>query len=169
MEIESVGANERVVWRSFWACINQKWPMKYSSWASSQGVISGLQEELWKHAKKETHTETYLVAQWLRPCPPIQGTWVRAVVWDDPTYCGATKPVRHDYWACALESTSHNYWACAPQLLSLRSRAHEPQLLSPHATTTEACVPRAHAPQQEKPPEWEAHAPQQRVAPARHN
>ena len=41
----------------------------------------------------------------------------------------------------------------APQLLSLRSRAHEPQLLSPRATTTEARTPRAHAPQQEKPPQ----------------
>ena len=42
--------------------------------------------------------------------------------------------------------------ARVPQLLSLRSRARKPQLLSPHATTTEACVPRAHALQQEKPP-----------------
>ena len=32
-----------------------------------------------------------------------------------------------------------------------------PQLLSPRATTTEACVPRVHASQQEKPPQWEAH------------
>ena len=38
-----------------------------------------------------------------------------------------------------------------PQLLSLRLKAHEPQLLSPCATTTEAHVPRARAPQQEKP------------------
>ena len=38
-----------------------------------------------------------------------------------------------------------------PQLLSLRSRARKPQLLSLHATTTEVCAPRAHAPQQEKP------------------
>ena len=41
--------------------------------------------------------------------------------------------------------------ACVPQLLSLRSRAREPQLLSPHAATIEACMPRARAPQQEKP------------------
>ena len=44
-------------------------------------------------------------------------------------------------------------YARAPQLLSLRSRAREPQLLSPRATATEAHVPRAHAPQQEKPPQ----------------
>ena len=44
-------------------------------------------------------------------------------------------------------------WARVPQLLSLRSGACEPQLLSPRATTTETRVPRAHAPQQEKPPQ----------------
>ena len=48
-------------------------------------------------------------------------------------------------------------WAPAPQLLSLP------------ATTTEACAPRARALQQEKPPHWEARAPQQRVAPTLHN
>ena len=42
-------------------------------------------------------------------------------------------------------------WARTPQLLSLHSRAREPQLLSPRATATEARVPRAHAPQQDKP------------------
>ena len=40
-----------------------------------------------------------------------------------------------------------------PQLLSLHSRAHEPQLLSPCTATTDARVPRARAPQQEKPPQ----------------
>ena len=40
------------------------------------------------------------------------------------------------------------------------------RILSPCATTTEARVPRACAPQQEKPPQWEACAPQWRVAPA---
>ena len=38
-----------------------------------------------------------LVAQWLRICLPMQGTWVRALVWEDPTCCGATKPVPHNY------------------------------------------------------------------------
>ena len=79
----------------------------------------------------------------------MQGTRVRALVREDPTCRGATKPVHHNYWACAL--------------------AREPQLLSPRATTTEARAPRARAPQQEKPSQWEACAPQQRVAPARRN
>ena len=59
--------------------------------------------------------------------------------------------------------------ACAPQLLSLHSRAHEPQLLSPHATTTEAHMPGTCDLQQEKPLQWEACTPQQRVALARRN
>ena len=41
--------------------------------------------------------------------------------------------------------------------------------LSPRATTTEVCTPRAHAPQQEKPPQREARALQRRVTPARCN
>ena len=95
-----------------------------------------------------------LVAQWLRTHLPMQGTLVRALVREDPTCRRATKPVRH------------NYWASVPQLLSLCSRAREPQLLSPRATATEASTLRARAPQQEKPPQWEARTPQRRVAPA---
>ena len=58
-----------------------------------------------------------LVAQWLRIRLPMQGTWVRALVREDPTCRGATKPVCHNYWACTLEPASHNYWAHVPQLL----------------------------------------------------
>ena len=72
----------------------------------------------------------------------MQGTRVRALVQEDPMCRGATKPVHRNYWACALQPASRNYWA------------HEP---------------RAHALQQEKPPKWEARAPQGRVAPAHHN
>ena len=68
----------------------------------------------------------------------MQGTRVWALVREDLTCCGATEPVRHNYWACALEPTSHNYWAC---------------------------VPRARAPQQEKPPQWEARAPHEEEPP----
>ena len=38
-----------------------------------------------------------LVAQWLKICLPMQGTRVRALVWEDPTCCGATRPVSHNY------------------------------------------------------------------------
>ena len=52
---------------------------------------------------------TSLVAQWLGVCLPMQGTQVRALVREDPTCRGATKSVRHNYWACALEPACHNY------------------------------------------------------------
>ena len=38
-----------------------------------------------------------LVAQWLRICLPMQGTRVRALVWEDPTCRGATRLVSHNY------------------------------------------------------------------------
>ena len=38
-----------------------------------------------------------LVVQWLRICLPMQGTRVRALVWEDPTCRGATMPVSHNY------------------------------------------------------------------------
>ena len=37
------------------------------------------------------------VAQWLRNCLLMQGTRVRALVWEDPTCRGATRPVSHNY------------------------------------------------------------------------
>ena len=38
-----------------------------------------------------------LVAQWLGVCLLMQGTRVRALVWEDPTCHGAMKPVSHSY------------------------------------------------------------------------
>ena len=40
---------------------------------------------------------TSLVAQWLRIRLPMQATRVRALVWEDPTCCEATKPMCHNY------------------------------------------------------------------------
>ena len=50
-----------------------------------------------------------LVAQWLGVRLPMQGTRVRALVREDPTCPRATKPVSHNYLACAPEPTSQNY------------------------------------------------------------
>ena len=46
---------------------------------------------------------TSLVVQWLRICLPMQGTWLRALIWDDFTGCRATKSVCHNYWAHTLQ------------------------------------------------------------------
>ena len=47
-----------------------------------------------KHTKIQIGAS--LVAQWLRICLPMQGTRVRALVWEDPTCRGATRPVSHN-------------------------------------------------------------------------
>ena len=46
--------------------------------------------------KKSTNGAS-LVVQWLRICLPMQETRVRALVWEDPTCRGATRPVSHNY------------------------------------------------------------------------
>ena len=66
---------------------------------------------------KNPHLGTSLVAQWLRIHLPMQGTRVWTLGREDPTCRGATKPMRHNYWACTLEPVCHNYWACVTQLL----------------------------------------------------
>ena len=60
------------------------------------------------HLHKEMLKRASLVAQRLRICLLMQGTRVRALVWEDPTCRGAAGPVSHNYWACASG-------ACAPQ------------------------------------------------------
>ena len=42
-------------------------------------------------------TGASVVAQWLRIFLPMQGTRVRALVWEDPTCRGAIKPVHRNY------------------------------------------------------------------------
>ena len=63
-------------------------------------------------------------------------TRVQSLNQEDATCFGAAKPMCHNYRACALESKNCNYW-------DLKS-----QLLKP-------VCPRAQAPQQEKPVQWE--------------
>ena len=82
-----------------------------------------------------------LVAQWLRIRLPMQGTRVRALIWEDPTCHGATKPVRHNYWnlcaqspcsvtreATAMRSprTTTKNSPCSPQLQKARAQQRRP-------------------------------------------
>ena len=71
----------------------------------------------WKKCHLKVRRAAPLVAQWLRIRLPMQGTRVQALAQEDPTCSRATKPVCHNYWACALEPSSHNYWAHVPHLL----------------------------------------------------
>ena len=77
-----------------------------SGWGWGWGVYSVFMGH--ESGLKMTEPWASLVAQWLRVCLLMQGTRVRALVWEDPTCQGAAGPVSHNYWACASG-------ACAPQ------------------------------------------------------
>ena len=50
-----------------------------------------------KISNRKGNVGTSLVAQWLKIRLPMQGTQVRSLVWEDPTCCGVTKPMCHNY------------------------------------------------------------------------
>ena len=60
-------------------------------------ILVGYKTVLLKTNLKNKILGASLVAQWLRVCLPMQGTRVRALVWEDPACRGATKPVSHNY------------------------------------------------------------------------
>ena len=67
--------------------------------------INGLNGPIKRHGvgdwirktRQESRDRASLVAQWLRICLLMQGTRVRALVWEDPTCHGAAGPVSHSY------------------------------------------------------------------------
>ena len=74
------------------------------SWASFHVLIGHsdvffyeLSVQIFGLSFKNSFPGASLVAQWLRICLPMQGTRVRALVWEDPTCHGATRPVSHNY------------------------------------------------------------------------
>ena len=86
------------------------WQFPYLSFSVNgflalQAIIWGLVNEkklIWTKAHSKSLLGTSLVAQWLKIRLPMQGTWVWALVRKDPTCRGATRPLHHNYWACAL-------------------------------------------------------------------
>ena len=61
-----------------------------------------------------------------------QETWIRSLVWEDPTFGGATKLMNHNFWACALEPVIHSRKRshCSEKASSVQpeSRPRSPQL-----------------------------------------
>ena len=67
----------------------------YIQWAKRKKSTTGIHYQQDYDSKLKERAS--LVAQWLRIRLPKQGTRVRALVQDDPTCRGATKPVHHNY------------------------------------------------------------------------
>ena len=51
------------------------------------------------------------VVRWWRIHQPIQERQIWPLIREDLTGWRATKPVRHNYWTCALEPRSHSCWS----------------------------------------------------------
>ena len=51
-----------------------------------------LQMQLKKWDKRETAS---LMAKWQGICRPVRETKIQPLIWEDPTCCGATRPVSH--------------------------------------------------------------------------
>ena len=97
--LEGLAVSNRVCYRS--------WERDHNEEASGGGGRGGGGNELRKgpcvhrgeSQRKAVGGGASLVAQWLRIRLPMQGTQVRALVREDPTCRGATKPVHHNYRA----------------------------------------------------------------------
>ena len=126
----------KVNWHWVWFCLSGK----------SESLVdflgkTNIRYRLYVESRKMVHMNLFtkqklrasLVAQRLRICLLMQGTRVRALVWEDPTCCGATRPVRHNYWACASG-------ACAPNKRGRDSErpAHCDEEWPPLAATRES-------------------------------
>ena len=66
-------------------------------WGGDGGVLNwAIRIDMYKVMCIKLMTGASLVAQWLRVCLLMQGTRVRALVWEDPTCRGAAGPVSHN-------------------------------------------------------------------------
>ena len=66
---------------------------KTKSWFFEK--INKIDKPLTRLIKKKRRAS--LLAQWLKICLPMQGTRVRALVWEDPTCRRAARPLCHNY------------------------------------------------------------------------
>ena len=132
---------------------------KTSSFEKPMRFVSSRPTRLWQNEKIHgTKVAEYkgLIFLWKRPvCLFLQvGDFPRSVMNNSPPASTADM--------CLVPGLGrfHVPWAMKVQV---------PQPLSPHAVTTEAHESRARSLKQKKPPQWEVHAPQQRIVPTHPN
>ena len=84
-----------------YCCSYIKW-VKKDKWFQSEpcdflSPLAYINQDFCQFKEIKTQLRASLVAQWLRVCLLMQGTRVRALVWEDPTCRGAAGPVSHNY------------------------------------------------------------------------
>ena len=75
-------------------------PLYTCDFSGQPGII-----QIANSSDRKENMRASLVASFLT----MQEAQVPSLVWEDSTRQGATKPVLHNYSACALEPGSHNY------------------------------------------------------------
>ena len=83
------------LWKTVWWILTQlSTDLPYDPAIPRLGVHP---RQVTTYSRKNLSMGASLVAQWLGIRLPMQGTRVRALVREDPTCRGATRPVRHNY------------------------------------------------------------------------
>ncbi|KAJ8798676.1 hypothetical protein J1605_016479 [Eschrichtius robustus] len=78
-------------------CLSAAVPLKVLEAGVRKGKEGSFQGNYLTSVDQEVPDWASLVVQWLRIRLPMQGTWVRDLVREDPTCHGATKPASHNY------------------------------------------------------------------------
>ena len=78
--------------------------LKASHWRQGENqdsspflVIICLSPTLSLNVISKVWSRASLGVQWLKIHLPMQGTWIQSLLWEDLTFCGASKPMNHNY------------------------------------------------------------------------
>ena len=98
------------------------------SWTEEPGGLHSMRSQRIRHdlATKQQ--------QWIRICLPMQGSPVQFLIQEYPTSRGATKPVRHNYWALAprARALQQKLLQWEAHLLQRKSSPGSPQIGKVH-------------------------------------
>ena len=87
----------------------------WTTFSACLGLLQSL-VEMEKAIIKNAFSQHFPVVQWLGTHLARLGTPVWSLVWENPTHCGATKPISPNYWAHVLPLlTSVCLVFCTPQ------------------------------------------------------
>ena len=110
-ESSFIGCTRRPIWCGILITGEAVWRVDGKPLCRSFSVAANL-KLLQSSSKKEYRGLPWGLSGKESACQCRRRVWF--LVPEDPTCLRATKPMHHNYWACALESQSCSYWAHGP-------------------------------------------------------